>query len=68
LEEETLDAFIWGRAQFTRGFRRLEFRNSMNPDIVSKDQIHSYLSQGVNVAIVHDDWMKPPSPWTDLPT
>jgi hypothetical protein len=66
LEEETLDAFIRGRAEFTRGFRRLEFRNLMNPDIISKDQIHSYLSQGVNVAIVHDDWMKPPSPWTGL--
>jgi hypothetical protein len=68
LEEEMLDAFIRGRAEFTRGFRRLEFRNPRNPDIVSKDQIHSYLSQGVNVSIVHDDWMKPPSPWSGLPT
>jgi hypothetical protein len=68
LEEETLDAFIQKRAEFTRGFRRLEFRNPLNPDILSKDQIHSYLLQGVNVAIVHDDWMKPPSPWTGLPS
>jgi hypothetical protein len=68
LEEEMLDSFIRGRAEFTRGFRRLELRNPRNPDIVSKDQIHSYLSQGVNVSIVHDAWMKPPSPWTGLPT
>ncbi|KAJ7675306.1 hypothetical protein B0H14DRAFT_2656500 [Mycena olivaceomarginata] len=46
LEEEALDAFTRGRAEFTRGFRRLEFRNPTNLDIVSKDQIHSYLSQG----------------------
>ncbi|KAJ7359294.1 hypothetical protein DFH08DRAFT_769191 [Mycena albidolilacea] len=68
LKEETLDAFIQKRAEFTRCFRRLEFRNPLNPDIVSKDQIHSYLSQGVNVSIVHDAWMEPPSPWTGLPT
>ncbi|KAJ7892812.1 hypothetical protein B0H14DRAFT_3125973 [Mycena olivaceomarginata] len=68
LKEETLDAFIQKRAEFTRGFRRLELRNPMNPDIVSNDQIHSYLSQGVNVSIVHDAWMKPPSPWMGLPT
>ncbi|KAJ7892798.1 hypothetical protein B0H14DRAFT_958222 [Mycena olivaceomarginata] len=68
LEGETLDAFIRGRAEFTPGFRRLEFRNPLNPDILLKDQIHSYLLQGVNVAIVHDDWMKPPSPWTGLPS
>ncbi|KAJ7823989.1 hypothetical protein B0H14DRAFT_3145881 [Mycena olivaceomarginata] len=68
LEEETLDAFIRGRAEFTRGFRRLELRNPTHPDIVPKDQIHSYLSQGVDVLIVHDDGMKPLSPWTGLPT
>ncbi|KAJ7359281.1 hypothetical protein DFH08DRAFT_845605 [Mycena albidolilacea] len=68
LKEETLDAFFQKRAEFMRGFRRLELRNPRNPDIVSKDQIHSYLSQGVNVSIVHDAWMKPPSPWTGLPT
>ncbi|KAF7346554.1 hypothetical protein MSAN_01883500 [Mycena sanguinolenta] len=66
LEETTLDAFIRGRIEL--GFRRLEFKNSMDSDMLSKDQIQSILSQGLDISIVQDNtWTEPTTPWLGLP-
>ncbi|KAJ7353566.1 hypothetical protein DFH08DRAFT_857106 [Mycena albidolilacea] len=66
LEQSTLDAFIRGRKDFSPDFRRLEFRNPSADDLL-KDQIRSYISQGLDVSIVHDEsGLKPSTPWTDL--
>ncbi|KAJ7353570.1 hypothetical protein DFH08DRAFT_1077681 [Mycena albidolilacea] len=67
LQQFTLDAFIQGRKEFTPAFRRLQFHNPMDPDIVSEEQRRSYLSQGLDISIVHDEsGLKPSTPWTDL--
>jgi hypothetical protein len=65
LEQGTLDAFIQGRKEFSLDFRRLEFRNP-SADILSEDQMRSYISQGLDISIVNKkSWYKP-DPWTDL--
>ncbi|KAJ6508526.1 hypothetical protein C8R45DRAFT_1208185 [Mycena sanguinolenta] len=66
LEQFTLDAFIEGRLEL--GFRRLEFKNSMDSDILSNDQIQFILSRGLEISMVQDDrWIEPPTPWQGLP-